>query len=63
MASFDFETITVSQAANYNAAVNVATSDGGLFYSLIGQMAASHCNARVLVDLQSATIRTFQPVP
>jgi hypothetical protein len=50
-------------AANYNASLAVATSDGGLFYSLIGQMAASHCNARVLVDLQGATIRAFQPVP
>jgi len=50
-------------AANYNALLAVATSDGALFYSLIGQMAASHCNARVLVDLQSATIRSFQPVP
>ena len=50
-------------AANYNASIAIATSDGGLFYGLIGQMAASHCNARVLVDLQSATIRGFQPVP
>jgi len=50
-------------AANYNASVAVSTSDGGLFYSLIGQMAANHCNARVLVDLQTATIRSFQPVP
>ena len=50
-------------AANYNASLAVSTSDGGLFYSLIGQMAASHCNARVLVDLQGATIRAFQPVP
>jgi hypothetical protein len=50
-------------ANDYNASVNLATSDGGLFYALIGNMAANHCNARVLVDLQSATIRSFQPVP
>ncbi len=50
-------------AANYNASIGVATGDGGLFYGLIGQMAASHCNARVLVDLNSATIRSFEPVP
>jgi len=49
--------------ANYNASIAVATSDGGLFYGLIGQMAANHCNARVLVDLNSATIRSFEPVP
>jgi len=47
----------------YNASIAVATSDGGLFYGLIGQMAANHCNARVLVDLNSATIRSFEPVP
>jgi len=50
-------------AANYNASIAIATSDGGLFYGLIGRMAASHCNARVLVDLNSATIRSFEPVP
>jgi len=50
-------------AANYNASINIATSDGGAFYGLISQMAASHCNARVLVDLSTATIRSFQPVP
>jgi hypothetical protein len=50
-------------AANYNASIAVSTSDGGLFYGLIGQMAANHCNARVLVDLTSATIRSFEPVP
>jgi hypothetical protein len=50
-------------AAHYNASLAVSTSDGGLFYGLIGQMAANHCNARVLVDLTSATIRSFEPVP
>ena len=50
-------------AANYNASIAIATSDGGLFYGLIGQMAANHCNARVLVDLNSPTIRSFEPVP
>src|SRR5678815_5421238 len=50
-------------AANYNASIAIATSDGGLFYGLIHQMAANHCNARVLVDLNSPTIRSFEPVP
>lgn len=50
-------------ASNYNASLSVATSDGGLFYALISDMAANRCNARVLVDLTSATIRSFQPVP
>ena len=50
-------------AANYNASINVATSDGGLFYALISDMAAKHCDARVFVDLNTATIRSFQPVP
>lgn len=49
-------------AANYNASLGVSTSDGG-FYGVISDLAANHCNARVLVDLQSATIRGFQPVP
>jgi hypothetical protein len=49
-------------AANYNASLNVSTSDGG-FYGVISDLAANHCNARVIVDLQSATIRSFQPVP
>jgi hypothetical protein len=50
-------------AADYNASLAISTSDGGLFYGLIGQMAANHCNARVLVDLTSAAIRSFEPVP
>ena len=50
-------------ASNYNASINVSTSDGGLFYGLISSMAANRCNARVLVDLNTATIRSFQPVP
>jgi hypothetical protein len=50
-------------AANYNAILNLVTSDGGLFYATISDMAANRCNARVLVDLQTATIRSFQPVP
>ena len=52
-----------SLASDYNASLAVSTSDGGLFYGLIGDMATTHCNARVLVDLQTATIRSFQPVP
>ena len=50
-------------AGNYNASLSVSTSDGGSLYALISGMAANHCNARILVDLRSATIRSFQPVP
>ena len=45
-------------AANYNASLGVSTSDGG-FFGVIGDLAANHCHARVLVDRRARRYAAF----
>jgi hypothetical protein len=61
-----YRTACAAAAANYNGALTIATSDGGVARdAALGSLASLGCKARLLLDTKSVPpnpIKSFQPV-